>query len=331
MHTHLASGCSACMWFEYSVPILTRDSPRQCSCRCTIHALLLGPKGSGKSGLVKALAGRKLDEQLGSQPLVSAAPVQHSSGSKLLVLTEVAAEAAEQELLACEADVRTSRGMSAAAAATAARAGAAALAHRHSQDGNDGSTILSELQRCDVLLVAFDSSSQQSFLQAEQLLLAASAVAGSTLPCLLVAAKEDVGLSQELQQQCARVAAELDIPAPVPVSSQLGSADGLFTRAVEAALFPKGHVPDTPARKARRSTMRKAAVYTGIGVTGLGTAYLCYKLYQHCSSSSCGSSTAAQAKGSMMAGGMPSVALASAGRDGVLGGAAATATRGFKY
>jgi hypothetical protein len=226
-----------------------------------------------------ALAGRKLEEQLGSQPLVAAAPVQHSSGSKLLVLTEVAGKAAEQELLPGTGDASTAPG-----APAAAPAAAGATSHSRLLYDSDGAAVLQELQQCDVLLVAFDSSSQQSFLQAEQLLLAASTAAGPTLPCLLVAAKEDVGLSQELQQQCACVAADLDIAAPVLASALLASGGLLFTRAVEAALSPKGHVPDTPARKARRSTMRKVAVYTGIGFTGLGAAYLSYKLYQHFSS-----------------------------------------------
>jgi hypothetical protein len=299
---------------------------RRVHCRCTIRALLLGPPGSGKSGLVRALAGRKLDEQLGSQPLVAAAPMQHSSGSKLLVLTEVAGKAAEQELLPGTGDASTAAAAGAAgtAAGAAAAAAAGAAAHSKLQDDSDGAAVLQELQQCDVLLVAFDSSSQQSFQQAEQLLLAASTAAGPTLPCLLVAAKEDVGLSQELQQQCARVSAELDIAAPVPASALLASEGLLFSRAVEAALSPKGHVPDTPARKARRSTMRKAAVYTGIGLTGLGAAYFSYKLYQHVSSSNAGSvassSSAEGGRGNITAGGMSSLAPLR-GVDGLFGGA----------
>jgi Ras family protein T1 len=271
--------------------------------RSTISALLFGPRGAGKGGLVKALAGRRHDEPAGAAPLVAAGPVAHSSGTKTLILTEVPADAAAAELL---------QPAEAAAAGEAAAVPAAAAPAGDAAPGSPGGAaaaapgVLEQLARCDVALFAFDSSSAESFSAALELLLAASTAAGASLPCLLVAAKDDLAMSNELQQRCGSAATELEISAPVSVSALQGTAGSALSRAVDAALSPKGHVPDTPARKARRSSLKRLAIYSGIGMTGVAAGYLSWRLYRHLSSSSSSGSSGGSSSGGS-SGGRPAL------------------------
>ena len=50
------------------------------------------------------------------------------------------------------------------------------------------------LAACDVAAVVFDSSELHSFHTAHRLLLRIAQAAGDTLPCVLIAAKDDLGM-----------------------------------------------------------------------------------------------------------------------------------------
>lgn len=50
-------------------------------------------------------------------------------------------------------------------------------------------------ESCDVAAFVFDSSSVKSFQAAHQLLLLCAGLAQDTLPCMLIAAKDDLGIS----------------------------------------------------------------------------------------------------------------------------------------
>ena len=54
---------------------------------------------------------------------------------------------------------------------------------------------------CDVAAFLFDSSSDESFQSARQLLLLCAGLAQDSLPCVLIAAKDDLGISM-VQSQC---------------------------------------------------------------------------------------------------------------------------------
>lgn len=52
-----------------------------------------------------------------------------------------------------------------------------------------------DLSRADVAVFVFDAADPTSFEAAQKLLVGISDAAGNTLPCVLVAAKDDLGLS----------------------------------------------------------------------------------------------------------------------------------------
>lgn len=75
----------------------------------------------------------------------------------------------------------------------------------------------------DVAVVVFDSSDAASFAAARDLAVAASTAAGEGVPVVLVAAKDDLGASAELQRAAAAACAELALSPPVAVSCALGA------------------------------------------------------------------------------------------------------------
>ena len=50
--------------------------------------------------------------------------------------------------------------------------------------------------RCDIAAFLFDSSSPDSFHSARNMMEAVSTSAGDTLPCVLLASKDDLGMAQ---------------------------------------------------------------------------------------------------------------------------------------
>ena len=53
-----------------------------------------------------------------------------------------------------------------------------------------------QLAACDVAAVVFDSSDLHSFHTAHRLLLRIAQTAGDSLPCVLIASKDDLGMDQ---------------------------------------------------------------------------------------------------------------------------------------
>ena len=50
--------------------------------------------------------------------------------------------------------------------------------------------------RCDIAAFLFDSSCPESFRKARSMMEVVSSAAGETLPCVLVASKDDLGMAQ---------------------------------------------------------------------------------------------------------------------------------------
>ncbi|KAF6252047.1 EF hand associated-domain-containing protein [Scenedesmus sp. NREL 46B-D3] len=251
--------------------------------RGTLVAGLFGGLGVGKSSLVKALAGRHYNEQL--HGLLTAA------GS-----TSTLVDGAPRTLVLHEAS----------SAATA-----------------DDPTI--DLSQLDVAGVMFDSAEPASFAHALALAVGLSGRAGDSLPFVLIAAKDDLGMSNvsgtaglinapELEDEVHAACRGLALPPPIPVSVLLGSlghqpvpdagssgggssswrrpcgggsgpaaragGSNVFVALLLAAMHPEGNIPDTPARKARRQTIRRVMLAGGVAVTGAASLYAGYRLYR---------------------------------------------------
>lgn len=67
----------------------------------------------------------------------------------------------------------------------------------------------------------------------------------------------------------------------------------VFTKMLLAARSPEAYLPDTPARKARRRTVRRALLFTGLAATTAAAGYLVYKYAR----SDAGSSSSSSADG----------------------------------
>lgn len=244
--------------------------------RSTVSCLLFGSKGCGKSALAKALAGHRHDEPL-PRDLVSAGNVPHHGTLKTLVITEVSVEA-QAELRAGPAAQRSSAPSVVHSSDTAISGAAVQRGSSPAGTSPKAGSLLSELTRCDVAAFAFDSSSAASFNEAVELLVAVSTAAGDALPCLLIAAKDDLGMSPELQAACTAKVCELRLAGLQAVSVVTGELNGVFSQLVDAALRPEGHIPDTPLRRARRNTVRRVALYAGVAVAGSLAIYGLWRL-----------------------------------------------------
>jgi hypothetical protein len=65
-----------------------------------------------------------------------------------------------------------------------------------------------------VAAFVFDSSSPESFAAARALMEQVSTLAGCTLPCVLVAAKDELVMSAALEAEVARAAADMRVSPP---------------------------------------------------------------------------------------------------------------------
>jgi len=128
------------------------------------------------------------------------------------------------------------------------------------------------LAGADAAAFVFDSTSLASFRTAHQLMLAVTQTAGDVLPCIFVAAKDDLGMSQDLSAECSAAMQALHLPAPVPLSA--GSDEALARLVAAAQQDSQAHIPLTPSLRAaqqQRRLIRRTLLYTA-GITCLGAA-----------------------------------------------------------
>lgn len=218
--------------------------------RNTIHCYVFGQQGVGKSALLRALAGRRHDE-VNPSVLVAARVVEEGPTLRALIMSEVP-EDIQKEVLS-------------------------------SSPTSSSSDLPSgwSLSDCDVAAFVFDVSNPPSFQWAVELMTRVTAMAGETMACRLVAAKDDLGMSQELEALCSAVCSELSIKEPCETSSATGEVDKAFQDLVRAALDPTDHIPDTPARKAHKAFRRRLLLYGGLMTSSLILCSLGYLGYRY--------------------------------------------------
>ncbi|KAG2484520.1 hypothetical protein HYH03_016660 [Edaphochlamys debaryana] len=141
---------------------------------------------------------------------------------------------------------------------------------------------LPDLSRADAAVFVFDSTNAESWAWAHKQMVQLCSLPGcESLPVLLVAAKEDVGMCEELRGRVRGDCGELALPEPLPVAAQdMGAMAHVFRQALSTAfLCPDAHVPDTPARKQRRRLQQRLIV-AGVAVASAGlAAYLLYSMF----------------------------------------------------
>ncbi|KAF2325166.1 hypothetical protein GH714_024790 [Hevea brasiliensis] len=106
------------------------------------------------------------------------------------------------------------------------------------------------LSACDIAIFVYDSSNEYSWKRSCEVLVEVTRrgeESGYGVPCLLVAAKDDLDPYPMAVQDSLAVCQELGIEAPIPVSVILGETNNVFCRILSAAERPHLNIPETEA------------------------------------------------------------------------------------
>ncbi|PNH06556.1 Mitochondrial Rho GTPase 1 [Tetrabaena socialis] len=226
-------------------------------------ATLSGRAASGTAASAASLAA--LLPPLGSTPPATPTP-STSTTYATAPTTPVATAATGSTAAPASAEAASPSAASASAAVGAVFSG-----------GSGAAYCLPDLSRCDVAVFVFDSTSAESWAWAQQSMLTLCSLPGcESLPVLLVATKDDVGMCGELKEALAAACGGLALPEPLPVAAaDMSAMAGVFRQTLAAAfLNPEAHIPDTPARKARRRLQRRL-VYGTVTLAALGLGGYC--------------------------------------------------------
>lgn len=223
------------------------DKKRQRSQRVVFQAYVFGSHNSGKSALLNALVGRPYNEAPGHTKGVhrTANVVEQIGGSrKTLVLREVNEESVTSLLGKKDA-----------------------------------------LTDCDVAAFVYDSSDAASWNRAHELLVAVAAYGemnGMEMPCLLIAAKDDLDPDSSCSQNAIRVCNEMGVEPPISVSMKLGDIGNLFRRIVDAAQRPHLSIPETEqgrVNKHYRRLIQRSLTVAAVGTTVAIAGIALYRVY----------------------------------------------------
>ncbi|KAG6751624.1 hypothetical protein POTOM_043821 [Populus tomentosa] len=197
------------------------DRKKQQSDRNVFHCFVFGPKKSGKSALVNSFIGRPFYDNYAPTTEESyAVHVVDLPGGikKTLVLREIPEDGVKKLLLNKES-----------------------------------------LAPCDIAVFVYDSSDQSSWKRATELLVEVAGHGEDTgyeVPCLIVAAKDDLNSFPMAIQESTRVSQDMGIEAPIPISSKMGDTNNVFRRIVTAAEHPHLSIPETEAGRSRKQYNR---------------------------------------------------------------------------
>ncbi|XP_020541243.1 mitochondrial Rho GTPase 2 isoform X2 [Jatropha curcas] len=111
------------------------------------------------------------------------------------------------------------------------------------------------LAACDVAVFVYDSSDKYSWKRTCEMLLEVTRLgeeSGYGVPCLLVAAKDDLDPFTMAVQDPVTVCQDLGIEAPIAVSMKLGETNNVFCRILSAAERPHLNIPETEAGRKRK-------------------------------------------------------------------------------
>ncbi|CAA0828110.1 Mitochondrial Rho GTPase 1 [Striga hermonthica] len=193
------------------------DKKKQQTERNVFQCYVFGPSKAGKSALLTSMLGRPFSENYtptaDEQYAVNVID-QHSGNKKTLILREIPEDGAKRLLSNKE-----------------------------------------YLAACDVAVFVYDSSNEYSFKGATELL---SLVArqgeesGFGMPCLLIAAKNDLDSNAKVNIDSAKICLNMGIDAPIPVSVKDKDLNDMFSRIVNAAEHPHLSIPETDVGRSQK-------------------------------------------------------------------------------
>lgn len=223
------------------------DRKKQLSDRNVYHCCVFGPKEAGKSAILDSFIGRSFPEEYvpttGDRYAVNIVE-QPGGNKKTLVLHEIPEDEVKKFL--------------------------------NSKDA---------LAACDVAVFVHDSSSETSWKKATDLLFDVANRAESTgyeIPCLIIAAKDDLDPYSTEIQDSTRVSQDLGIEAPIPISTKLEDFSNIYRRIVSAAEHPHLSIPETEAGRNRKQYQRiisRSLMFVSVGAAVAVVGLAAYRVY----------------------------------------------------
>lgn len=230
------------------------DRKKQHSDRNVFQCFVFGPKEAGKSSLLDSFVGRPFSEVYTptTEERYTVNMVEQPDGTKkTLILREIPEDAIEKLLANKEA-----------------------------------------LGACDMAVFVHDSSKQASWVRATELLVQVASHGesnGYEVPCLIVAAKDDLEPYPNAIEALTGVSQDMGIQAPIPISTKLGDFNNVFKRIVAAAEHPHLSIPETEAGKTRKQYHRlvnRSLMVVSVGAAVAIVGLAAYRVYATRKSSS---------------------------------------------
>jgi Ras family protein T1 len=222
------------------------DCKKQKTERNVFQCLVFGPKSAGKSSLLNSLLGRpffKNDSTTGERYAVNVVD-QLGRSKKILILREIPDDGVKQNLSNKEF-----------------------------------------LAACDVAVFVYDSSDEKSWKRSKELMLEVARhgeESGHGVPCLLLAAKDDLDPYPVAVQDSVTVCHKLGMEAPIPLSMKLNDSNNIFSRIISAAEHPHLSIPETETgrnRKQYRQLVNQSLIFVSIGAAVTVVGLAAYRAY----------------------------------------------------
>ncbi|KAF5769454.1 putative small GTPase, EF-hand domain pair, P-loop containing nucleoside triphosphate hydrolase [Helianthus annuus] len=223
------------------------DRKKQSSDRNVFQCFVFGPKEAGKSSLLHSFVGRQFTEAYTptTEERYAVNTVDQPDGTKkTLILREIPEDAIGKLLVNKDA-----------------------------------------LAACDIAVFVHDSSNASSWTRATELLVQVASHGESTgyeVPCLIVAAKDDLEPYPTAIQDSTRVSQDMGIEAPIPISTKLGDFNNVFRRIVRAAEHPHLSIPETEAGKSRKQyhrVLNRSLMVVSVGAAVAIVGLAAYRVY----------------------------------------------------
>ncbi|PQQ06530.1 mitochondrial Rho GTPase 1-like [Prunus yedoensis var. nudiflora] len=223
------------------------DRKKQQSERNVFQCFVFGPKKAGKSALLDSFLGRPFSDNYNpnTEERYTVNVVDQPGGiKKTLVLREIPEDGVSKLLSSKEA-----------------------------------------LAACDIAVFVHDSSDELSWKRATQLLVEVASHGEDTgfeVPCLIVAAKDDMDSFPSAIQHSTRVSQDMGTEAPIPISTKLGDLNNLFRKIVSAAEHPHLSIPETEAGRSRKQYHRlinRSLMVVSVGAAVAIVGLAAYRVY----------------------------------------------------
>ncbi|KAK7857118.1 mitochondrial rho gtpase 2 [Quercus suber] len=135
------------------------------------------------------------------------------------------------------------------------------------------------LAACDVAIFVYDSSDEKSWKKSKDLLLEVARHGEESsygVPCLLIAAKDDLDPHPVAVNDSVKVCQKLGIEDPIPLSKNI------FSRIISAAEQPHLSIPETETgrnRKQYRHLVNQSLIFVSIGAAAAVVGLAAYRAY----------------------------------------------------